>query len=281
MTQALSLSKLAGAYHYVDGSGVDAEAKHFVDTVKPYLGKIILCIDWEAGGNSKFSDHTYCIKLLNKVKELTGITPFVYMSKSACRAHDWSKATQYPLWCAQYAKANTSGSVTYQAKPWTDSKGFGAWRSAAIYQYSDHGRLPGYNGNLDLDIAYIDRQTWLTYCGVDATKPVVVAAPTAAKKTVTEVAQEVIDGKWGAGEDRKKKLAAAGYDYNEVQKAVNSLLKGNKTSETKKKSIDEIAKEVIAGKWGSGTARKKKITEAGYDYTAVQKRVNELSKKKK
>lgn len=43
-----------------------------------------------------------------------------------------------------------------------------------------------------------------------------------------------------------------------------------------KKSVDEIAREVIQGKWGNGAERKKKLTDAGYDYNAVQKRVNEL-----
>ena len=44
------------------------------------------------------------------------------------------------------------------------------------------------------------------------------------------------------------------------------------------KSIDEIAKEVIQGKWGSGADRKKRLTEAGYDYAKVQAKVNELLK---
>lgn len=43
-----------------------------------------------------------------------------------------------------------------------------------------------------------------------------------------------------------------------------------------KKSIDELAREVIRGKWGNGAERKRRLTEAGYDYNAVQKRVNEL-----
>lgn len=43
-----------------------------------------------------------------------------------------------------------------------------------------------------------------------------------------------------------------------------------------KKSVEEVAKEVIAGKWGNGDARKKALTEAGYDYAAVQKKVNAL-----
>ena len=45
-----------------------------------------------------------------------------------------------------------------------------------------------------------------------------------------------------------------------------------------KKSVDEIAREVIQGKWCNGTDRKKRLTNAGYDYNAVQKRVNELMK---
>ena len=50
------------------------------------------------------------------------------------------------------------------------------------------------------------------------------------------------------------------------------------TPEPAKKSIDEIAKEVIRGKWGNGAERKQKLTAAGYNYSAVQKRVNELCK---
>ena len=92
----------------------------------------------------------------------------------------------------------------------------------------------------------------------------------AAKKSVTEIAKEVIAGKWGNGATRKAKLTAAGYNYNEVQKQVNKLLAPTK------KSIDKVAREVIAGKWGNGAERKKRLTAAGYDYDAVQKRVNEI-----
>ena len=44
------------------------------------------------------------------------------------------------------------------------------------------------------------------------------------------------------------------------------------------KTVDELAREVIAGKWGVGNARKLRLEAAGYDYTAVQTRVNELLK---
>jgi N-acetylmuramoyl-L-alanine amidase CwlA len=52
----------------------------------------------------------------------------------------------------------------------------------------------------------------------------------------------------------------------------------SKTSSSSKKSTTEIAKEVIAGKWGNGTERKQKLTAAGYDYAAVQEKVNQLLK---
>lgn len=43
-----------------------------------------------------------------------------------------------------------------------------------------------------------------------------------------------------------------------------------------KKSVDQVAKEVIEGKWGNGADRKKRLTEAGYNYSEVQKKVNKL-----
>ena len=49
-------------------------------------------------------------------------------------------------------------------------------------------------------------------------------------------------------------------------------------SSTAKKSVDTIAREVIRGDWGNGDERKKKLTAAGYDYSDVQKSVNELLK---
>lgn len=91
------------------------------------------------------------------------------------------------------------------------------------------------------------------------------------KKSVTDVAKEVIAGAWGNGADRKAALTAAGYNYDEVQAAVNKLL-------TPSKSVAEVAREVINGEWGNGTERKASLEAAGYDYSAVQKKVNELLK---
>lgn len=48
-------------------------------------------------------------------------------------------------------------------------------------------------------------------------------------KSNQEIAQEVIAGKWGNGQERRTRLTEAGYDYNAVQTIVNSLLKDGYT----------------------------------------------------
>ena len=99
--------------------------------------------------------------------------------------------------------------------------------------------------------------------------------PKVESKTITQIAREVLNGKWGNGADRKQRLTAAGYDYNTVQKEVNRLYNASKTPT---KSNDQIAKEVIQGKWGNGAERKQKLTEAGYDYATIQALVNKMLK---
>lgn len=94
---------------------------------------------------------------------------------------------------------------------------------------------------------------------------------TVKKKTVDQIAKEVIQGAWGSGAIRKNALIKAGYDYAAVQKKVNELLANGAT-----KSVTTIAKEVIQGKWGNGTARRNALKRAGYDPDEVQKKVNEL-----
>ena len=79
---------------------------------------------------------------------------------------------------------------------------------------------------------------------------------------------EIIEGKWGVGAERKRRLTQASYDYSVVQKRVNELLKI--------KSTEEIAREVIAGKWGTGNDRKIRLAKAGYNPSDVQKKVNEI-----
>lgn len=63
---------------------------------------------------------------------------------------------------------------------------------------------------------------------------------------------------------------------NQVKKAGFDAIINTKKATAPKKSNEEIAKEVAAGKWGNGEDRKKKLTAAGYDYATIQKLVNKL-----
>ena len=99
------------------------------------------------------------------------------------------------------------------------------------------------------------------------------SAGTSGKKSVSEIAKEVIAGKWGNGDARKSAIKAAGYDYDAVQAEVNKQLKGSPKAT---KSVTEVANEVIQGKWGNNPERRKKLEAAGYNYSKVQAEVNRL-----
>ena len=71
-------------------------------------------------------------------------------------------------------------------------------------------------------------------------------------------------------------------DPNYISKVISIIEQYNLTKWDKRetqpqlKPIDEVAKEVIRGEWGNGEDRKARLTQAGYDYSAVQERVNEI-----
>lgn len=75
-----------------------------------------------------------------------------------------------------------------------------------------------------------------------------------------------VDGRYIRGYVRPK--------YSAIATKKKSESKTDKTE--KKKTTLEIAKEVLAGKWGNGDDRRKALTKAGYDYDVIQKKVNEL-----
>ena len=96
------------------------------------------------------------------------------------------------------------------------------------------------------------------------------------KKSNEEIANEVIAGQWGNGNDRKNRLANAGYDYNTIQNIVNKKLNGSSsTTKNNTKSNETIAQEVINGAWGNGEDRKNRLTQAGYNYNVIQSIVNQ------
>lgn len=261
--KVLSKKKLLGAYHYANGGDVQKEADYFLAHCKKYIGKAVLVLDWEAQNNPLFgkNDLEWCLKWCSYVQKKTGIKPLIYIQKSAMNA---VKKAGYGLWVAQYPDYEQTG---YQEHPWNE----GAY-NCLLRQYTSVGKLPGYNGSLDLNKAYISAASWRKL----ATKAVKIATIKPVKKSVNTIAREVLAGKWCNGIDRKSRLTKAGYDYNKVQAAVNKLVKTSQI--TQDKIINAVAHEVIAGRWGNGQERINRLKAAGYNPDKIQKRVNELMK---
>ena len=261
--KVLSRKKLLGVYHYANGGDPQKEADYFLAYCKKYIGKAVLVLDWEAKNNPLFGvkDLEWCLQWCSYVQKKTGIKPLIYIQKSAM---DAVKKSGYGLWIAQYPDDVGTG---YQEHPWNEGK-----YNCLIRQYTSVGKLSGYNGNLDLNKAYISAASWRKL----ATKAVKIATIKPVKKSVNTIAREVLVGHWGNGADRKSRLAKAGYDYSKVQAAVNKLVKASQM--TQDKIINAVAHEVIAGRWGNGQERIDRLKAAGYNPTIIQNKVNEILK---
>lgn len=100
--------------------------------------------------------------------------------------------------------------------------------------------------------------------------------PSGNGKSVDEIAQEVLQGIWGNGQERYDNLTNAGYNAQEVQYKVNSILNGEAPSNSTSTDLDSVAQEVLQGLWGNGQERYDRLANAGYDAQAVQDRVNSI-----
>ena len=109
-------------------------------------------------------------------------------------------------WEARYGRNNG----TYSSK-------YPCHRGVDLHQFSDKCTCPGISDKIDLNriTGQGKNETWFCTPLGKGNK----------KKSNTEIAKEVQSGKWGNGAERKKRLEAAGYDYNAVQKIVNKMCK--------------------------------------------------------
>ena len=141
----------------------------------------------------------------------------------------------------------------------------------ARYDYAASGHAH-YERNMLDRLTSIDKANPGVFAKLDALLPGIIPE-VGTKKSIEEVAKEVIALEWGNGAERIARLKLAGFDPAIVQAKVNELVKAPATKPNLK-SIATIAKEVIANKWGHGAERVKRLTEAGYNANAVQDEVN-------
>lgn len=92
------------------------------------------------------------------------------------------------------------------------------------------------------------------------------------KRSISEISSKI------TAYDKANGKVLAGLTKRRAEEKKLFDTKISTTKKTSKKSITTIAKEVIDGKWGNGADREKRLKDSGYDYKAVQKKVNELLK---
>ena len=90
-----------------------------------------------------------------------------------------------------------------------------------------------------------------------------------------KIADGYVWGRYTGASSGQKRYVAVGKATGKPE-SNDFLVKTGGSTTSSKKSVDEIAREVIAGKWGNDPQRTQKLTAAGYDAAAVQKRVNQL-----
>ena len=196
----LNSGKELGVYHFITGD--EGEIDTFINGIRPYVGKAIIALDWETGDeecpNTQWGNWQYLRRFAQAIQKELGVNPLLYASASNYGPL-YSLGTQLNcgVWVAQYATDDATG---YQEAPWNEGK-----YDMVIFQYSDNGRIDGYNGPLDLDLFYGDRNTWHAYAkstkAAPAPKPVEAAKPSAnpipqseldANKDVLPAGQKVV-----------------------------------------------------------------------------------------
>jgi lysozyme len=243
-----------GAYYFVGKDCVTAaagkaDAERFLHILKDKQLEYPVYMDNEAQPASAKAGITEATIAFCKTMEDAGYFVGIYGSAVSGfkERMDDTKLTPYAHWVAQYASK-----CSYKGD-------YGIW------QYSSKGSVDGISGNVDMDYAYVDYPAIIqnggfngfTKSASDDSKPA-TPAPVTPAKTVDELAQEVLDGKWGNGTDRKERLTTAGYDYSAVQAKVNALVK--------KQESAPVYYTVKSGDTLSGIARK-----YGTTVSAIQK----------
>lgn len=191
---AKAKGKLLGVYHFARpdlGNSGRAEAEYFVREIQGYIGEAILVLDWEV----QQWRVDWAKEFLDRVHELTGVKPLIYMSASPVNAYDWSSVANadYGLWIAGYpAKYN----VPNPPEPAEGEMPFGtgAWGFWAIWQYTSSA------GTLDRDVANMDRDAWMAYASKNgetphpAPSPAPAPAPAPSYQTYTVVPGDTLSG---------------------------------------------------------------------------------------
>jgi lysozyme len=136
-----------GAYHFAHpdfDDGPEAEADHFLEVAAPQAGDLLPVLDLERFGSTRRETARWAKRWLKRVEKRIGEPPILYTYSSFAQSlvgHERG-LTPFPLWLANYGK---NDGRAHRVAP------VGEWTSIAVHQYTSEGRIPGYDGPLDLN----------------------------------------------------------------------------------------------------------------------------------
>jgi GH25 family lysozyme M1 (1,4-beta-N-acetylmuramidase) len=171
--QAKAAGRKLGFYHFARLNDPIQEANYFVNQTLGYFGEGVPVLDLEVDPTTP----EWAKAFLDRVYELTKVRGWLYMNEARFNSGDWSALTPlYAAWVASYGANNPQNGYGDPNAPVTIN---GNWTIVAV-QYTSKGRLPGWGGDLDLDIAYITPAEWDKYAIGDRNQPTPAPAPTPA-----------------------------------------------------------------------------------------------------
>lgn len=265
---ARKAGKLLGIYHFMDGSDPVKQADFFLKKIGSNVNDAVLFLDFEGSGLNNANGIAKAKKWLDYVTSKTGKKPMLYTSLSWENALDFSPIAKadYGFWIAQYNNYNKVNG--YQPRDLYGS--LKRVKGMAIFQYTSSGRLAGYNGDLDFDVFYGDKNAWLAYAKANVVTPPKPSTPpsnvtySTAGKSLEQMANDVIAKKVGSDPTRSKLLGKYAIG---VQAIVNRKLAGASVNITN----IILANETKANRYGSGDTRKKLL---GSYWSGVQAIIN-------
>ena len=236
-----------GFYHFArfggDVAEAEREAQFFLDNVPQQVQYLVLDYEDDPSGDAQANTNA-CLRFMQMIAD-AGYKPIYYSYKPFTVENvDYQQIlAQFPnsLWIAGYGL--NDGTANFEYFPSMD--GIRWW------QYSSNP--------FDKNIVLLDDEKEDNISNENTLK------------SLTTVANEVIQGLWGNGQERYDSLANAGYDPQTVQDKVNEILNAGEVAD-----LTTVANEVIQGLWGNGQERYDSLTNAGYDPQAVQDKVNEI-----
>ena len=275
--------------YFTDERSAEEEAAHALRLAGQYPQIKAIALDLEedteryARETGMSPDWTACCEAFLESIRAAGYIPVFYTNQNWMNNKlEYKRLKKYPLWLAA---------------PYADESIPKRYGNIVLWQDSWNGSISGIAGLVDTDVCYdkgllfrgtgqkspiakppADEIGQLLSSAKDDSYAVVTAEDGVNIRRGASTVYEIIGAvPCGTKLHITRRTSGGGHDWGLTSYGgITGWVALTYTRRAEKKTVDELALEVIRGEWGSGDERVRLLTESGYDYAAVQKRVNEL-----